>query len=142
MYRHFDIDDLGQPQVMRSNELEDFESFSPEWKNYQARWKELVEAGMKKKDAKQQAQQELNYKPAQNLLNKAKDLFGNNDDDPAVDAATTPDTPVTPPPATPPATAGVGSGLGGSMSIAGIDVPIVALLGVAGLGAWYFMKRR
>lgn len=142
MYRHFDIDDLGQPQVMRSNELEDFESFSPEWKNYQARWKELVEAGMKKKDAKQQAQQELNYNPTQNLLNKAKDLFGSNDDDPAVDAATTPTPPVTPPPTTPPATAGVGSGLGGSMSIAGIDVPIVALLGVAGLGAWYFMKRR
>lgn len=146
MYRYFDIDDLGNTSVMRGNELDEFESFSPEWKEYQKRWKELRDGGMKAKDAKEQAQKELNYKPGQKLFDKAKDLLskaGKDDEDaakdPAVEGGSQNDSGATTPP---PATAGVGSGLGGSITIAGMQVPTVALLAVAGVGAWYFMKKK
>lgn len=144
MYRYFDIDDLGQSQVMRSSELDDFESFSPEHNAYQTRWKELVASGMNKKAAKKQAQKELNYNPTAALLKKAGEFFGNKAEDPAVDAEAADDapSPTPPPPPLQPSTAGVGGGLGGSITIAGIQVPMIALLGVAGVGAWYFMKKR
>lgn len=74
MYRYFDIDDLGNNSVARDPEIEEFESFSPEWKEYQARWKALVKEGMSKADAKKQAQTELNYKPGQNIFDKIRNV--------------------------------------------------------------------
>lgn len=145
MYRYFDIDDLGNTSVMRGSELDEFESFSPEWKEYQKRWKELADGGMSKKDAKKQAQQELGYKPAQGLLDKAKDLLsnaGNKAQDPALEGGSNNEGGAATPPPTTPSTAGMGGGLGGSITIAGMQVPTVALLGVAGVAAWYFMKKR
>jgi len=146
MYRYFDIDDLGNTSVMRGSELDEFESFSPEWKEYQKRWKEVRDGGMKAKDAKKQAQEELNYKPGQKIFDKAKDLLskaGEGDEDgakdPAVEGGSQNDSGATTPP---PATAGVGGGFGGSVSIAGMQVPTIALLGVAGVAAWYFMKKK
>lgn len=144
MYRYFDIDDLGNTSVMRGSELDEFESFSPEWKEYQKRWKELADGGMSKKDAKKQAQEELGYKPGQGLLDKAKDLLSGGDKakDPALEGGSNNEGGATTPPPTTPSTAGVGGGLGGSITIAGMQVPTVALLGVAGVAAWYFMKKR
>lgn len=143
MYRYFDIDDLGNSTMLRGGELEEFDSFSPEWEAYQQRWKELVQGGMNKKDAKKQAQKELNYKPAADIWNKAKDLFkSDGESDPAVEGGSSNDAGAKTPPLTPPATAGVGSGLTGSISLGGIQVPTIALLGVAGVAAWWFMKKR
>lgn len=145
MYRYFDIDDLGNTSVMRGSELDEFESFSPEWKEYQKRWKELQAGGMSKKDAKAQAKEELNYKPGQKLFDKAKDLFEakdkddtNGKEDPAVEGGGQNEEGATTPP---PATAGMG-GLGGNITIAGMQVPTIAILGVAGVAAWYFMKKK
>ena len=147
MYRYFDIDDLGNTSVMRGNELDEFESFSPEWKEYQKRWKELADAGMSKRDAKKKAQEELNYKPGQKIFDKAKDLLSKDDSDnetngakdPAVEGGSQNDNGASVPP---PATAGMGGGLGGSVTIAGMQVPTIALLGVAGVAAWWFMKKK
>jgi ABC-type glycerol-3-phosphate transport system substrate-binding protein len=144
MYRYFDIDDLGNGSVMRGAELDEFESFSPEWKEYQKRWKELADGGMSKKDAKKQAQEELGFKPGAKLFEKALGLFADKAQDPAVEGGSNNDNGGTtpPPPPPPPSTAGVGGGFGGSIAIAGMQVPTIALLGVAGVAAWYFMKKR
>jgi hypothetical protein len=140
MYRYFDIDDLGNNSVMRGSELDEFESFSPEWREYTKRWKELHEGGMSKRDAKKKAQEELNYKPGQNLGDKVKNLLKGSESekkDPAVEGGSGNDEGAATPP---PSAAGVG-GMGGSINIAGMNVPIIALLGVAGVAAWYFMKK-
>jgi hypothetical protein len=74
MYKYFDIDDMGNSSVAVGAEIDEFETFSPEWKEYQKRWKDLVKQGMSKDEAKKQAQTELGYKPGSKLFEKIRNV--------------------------------------------------------------------